>query len=63
MYHGTGMGEACSRFWSGNLRKKGHWGELCVDGRIILRWIFRKWVVGVWTGLNWLRIEVSGRHL
>ena len=21
-----------------------------VDGRIILRWIFRKWDVGVWTG-------------
>jgi hypothetical protein len=21
-----------------------------VDGRIILRWIFRKWVVGLWTG-------------
>jgi hypothetical protein len=23
----------------------------------ILRWIFRKWDVGVWTGLSWLRIE------
>jgi hypothetical protein len=22
-----------------------------VDGRIILRWIFRKWDVEVWTGL------------
>jgi hypothetical protein len=28
-----------------------------VDGRIILRWIFRKWDGGgTWTGLNWLRI-------
>jgi hypothetical protein len=27
-----------------------------VDGRIILGWIFRKWDVGVWTGLGWLRI-------
>jgi hypothetical protein len=27
-----------------------------VDGRIILEWIFREWVVGVWTGLGWLRI-------
>jgi hypothetical protein len=25
-------------------------GEL--NGRIILRWIFRKWDVGVWSGLN-----------
>jgi hypothetical protein len=26
-----------------------------VDGRIILRWIFRKWDVGTWTGSSWLR--------
>jgi len=30
---------------------------------IILRWIFRKWDVGVWTGPNWLRIETVGAHL
>jgi hypothetical protein len=30
----------------GNLRKKYHWGDPGVDGRIILRWIFRKWDVG-----------------
>jgi len=27
-----------------------------VDGRIILRWIFRKLNVRVWTGSSWLRI-------
>jgi hypothetical protein len=27
-----------------------------VDGRMILRWIFRKWDVGAWIGLVWLRI-------
>jgi hypothetical protein len=27
---------------------------------IILRWIFRKWDVGVWAGLGWLRIETGG---
>jgi hypothetical protein len=34
--------------WWGNLRKKGHWGDPDVDGRIILRWIFREleWAVG-----------------
>jgi hypothetical protein len=26
-------------------------------------YIFRKWDVGVWTGLSWLRIETSGGHL
>jgi hypothetical protein len=35
-------------------------GRPNVDGRIILRWIFRKWDVGAWTGLNWLRLETGG---
>jgi len=33
-----------------------------VDGRI-LRWIFRKWDVGVWTGSSWLRIGTVGGQL
>jgi hypothetical protein len=31
--------------------------------RIILRCVFRKWDVGVLTGLSWLRIETGGWHL
>jgi hypothetical protein len=34
-----------------------------MDGRIILSWIFTKCDVGVWTGLDWLRIEAVGGHL
>jgi hypothetical protein len=34
-----------------------------VDGRIILRWILRKWDVGVWTGSGWFRIGTGGGHL
>jgi len=34
-----------------------------LDGRIILRWIFRKWDIYVWTGLTWLGIGTGGRHL
>ena len=49
--------------WWGNLRERDHVGDLGVDGRIILRWIFRKWNVGVWTRLIWLRIGTVGRHL
>ena len=30
---------------------------------IILRYIFRKWDVGVWTGSSWLRIGTGGWHL
>jgi len=32
------------------LEEREHLREPGVDGRIILRWIFRKWDVGVWTG-------------
>ena len=34
-----------------------------LDGRILLRWIFREWDVGVWTGSNWLRIGTGGGHV
>jgi len=34
-----------------------------IDGRMILRWIFRKWDVWVWTGTSRLRIETGGGHL
>jgi len=33
-------------FWWGNLRERDHFGDPGVDGRMILRWIFRKWDVG-----------------
>jgi hypothetical protein len=37
-------------------RERDHWGDPDVEGRIILRWIFRKWDGRVWTGSIWLRI-------
>jgi hypothetical protein len=37
-----GRGEACTVFWWGNLKERDHFGDPGVDGRIILRWIFRK---------------------
>jgi hypothetical protein len=45
-----GEGRACTGFWWGNLRERDHWGDPGADGRIILRWIFRKWDVGLWAG-------------
>jgi hypothetical protein len=51
------------RVLSGNLRKRGHLEDLGVDGRIILRWIFRKWDVWAWTGSIWLRIGTGGGNL
>ena len=41
---------------------KNHWGDQDVDGRIVLRWIFRKWEGVVGIGWSWLRIgSVGGR--
>jgi hypothetical protein len=66
------MGGACrayggqerrTGFWWGNMRERDHLGDPGVDGRIILRWIFRKWEVEVWTGSNWLGIGTVGGRL
>jgi len=40
-----------------------HWGDLGVDGWIILGWISRRWDVGMWTGLGWPGIGVGGGRL
>jgi hypothetical protein len=40
-------------FGGGNLRERDYWEDQGVDGRIILRWNFRKWDMGVWNGLIW----------
>ena len=49
--------------WVGNRREGEHWGDLGVDGWIILGWISRRWDVGIWTGLDWPRIETGGGRL
>ena len=43
--------------------ERGHWGDQDADGRIILRWIFRKLEGVVGTGWSWLRIGMGGGHL
>jgi len=45
------------------LRERDHLGDPGIDERIILRWIFRKWDVEVWTGSNCLRRGTGGGHL
>jgi hypothetical protein len=67
------MGGACSAyegeercihgFWWGNLMERDHLEDPGGDGRIILRWIFRKWDLWAWTGFIWLRIGTVGGHL
>jgi hypothetical protein len=58
-----GKGEAYTGFWCGNLRERDYLQDPGVDGRIILRWIFRKWDVGTWNGSSWLRLVKYSGHL
>ena len=44
------------------MRERDHLGDPGVEGRII-RWVFRKYDVGVWTGSSWLGIGTGGGHL
>jgi hypothetical protein len=64
------MGGACRV--KGVRRGVYRWGNLVKEATgetdaqmegLILRCIFRKWDVGVWTGWSWLRIGKGGGHL
>jgi len=47
-----GRGEVHNGFWWGNLREINHLEDPGIDGRIILRWMFRKWEGGmIWIDL------------
>jgi hypothetical protein len=54
-----GIGEVYTGF-GGKLVERDHLEGPDADGRIILRWIFRKWDVEVWIGFIWLR--TGGGH-
>ena len=53
----------CIGSWWGSRREGDHWGDIGVDGWIILGWISRRWYVGIWTGLGWPRIATVGGRL
>ena len=59
------MGEERGVYWDlvGKPEGRDHWGDLGVDGWIILGRISRRWDVGIWTGLGWPRIEIVGGRL
>jgi hypothetical protein len=56
-------GEVYTGFWWGDLREGDHFEDPDVDGRIILKWIFKKWDGRAWTGLIWLTIGTGGGRL
>jgi hypothetical protein len=58
-----GQERGVHRVLVGKPEGKSHWGDPDIDGRIILRWIFRKLEGVVGTGWSWLRIRTGGGHL
>jgi hypothetical protein len=57
------MARKMTCFYFYKVRERDHWADPDVDGRIILRWIFRKWEGVVGTGWSGLRIGIGGGHL
>jgi hypothetical protein len=53
-------GEMYTGFRWGNMKERDHLEDVGIDGRIILRRIFMKWDVGLWTGLIWVRTGTGG---
>jgi len=45
------------------MRERDNLKDPGVDGRIILRCIFRKWDVGFWPESSWIRIGTGGGRL
>jgi len=55
-------GGGCISSWCGNRMERDQWGDLGVDGWIILGRISRRWDVVIWIALGWPRIgRVGGR--
>jgi hypothetical protein len=52
--------EVHTGFWWANLKARGHFNDLGVDGSILLQFILKKSVGWAWTGFIWLTMGIRG---
>jgi hypothetical protein len=52
-----------AKFWSEDLKGTGHLEGMSMDGRVILKYMLRKYDEGVWAGLAWFQIRTSVGYL
>jgi len=62
MWHVLGQ-ERCIQSLGGRTEKRDHLEDPGVDGKIILKWIFKTWGGKSWNGLIWLGIGAIGGRL
>ena len=60
VWHVWETGDVHKRFCWGDLKERDNSEDLDVEGRIILKWIFRKWDGEACTWLIWLRKGTGG---
>jgi len=63
MWHTWKTVEMHIKFRWGDILERNHLGDPGIDGRIILKFIFKKWGGEAWTGLISLRTGAGGGHL
>jgi hypothetical protein len=63
MWHILGIGKVHTGFRWRNLRERDYLHDLGIDGKIVLKLMFRGWDSGPCTGLIWLWIGTRGRTL
>jgi hypothetical protein len=60
MWHAWERGETCTGLWWESPKENDHFEDQGVDGRMGSKRTLGRLVVGVWSGITWLRIGTVG---
>jgi hypothetical protein len=60
LWHARERGETCRGFWWESRKVKVHLKDQVVDGIMGSKYVLKRFVRGLWSGLTWLRIGFTG---